>query len=156
MGIRSSWLLYMILCSEVYQNLMEVLDAFLEILRRPTIWGIILGMIMLLGPVSIAFLVGIVVGWAWKPGWASLGSCKLDFFAPSSPCAALLPSTVKAFGPTHTPNTGDSSSPYDSVDNKQATLVTLAPTSRLAFLIILANFYSCCCCCFYFFQLNSD
>lgn len=152
MGIWSSWLLYMILCLEVYQNLMEVLDAFLEILRRPTIWGIILGMIMLLGPVSIAFLVGIVVGWAWKPRWASLGSCKLDFFAPSSPCAALIPSTVEAFGPTHTPNTGDSSSAYDSVDNKQATLETLAPTSRLAFLIILGNFIVAVVVVFIFFN----
>lgn len=140
---------------------MELVDAFLEILRRPTIGGIILGMIMLLGPVSLAFLVGIMAGWAWKPRWASLGNCKFYISASSSPCTALLTPTIKAFGPTPTPNSGgDSSAAGDLVHNKQ---VTLAPTynamSRLACLIILGDFLLLLYLfyfCFYFSQSNSD
>lgn len=38
-------------------------------------------MILFLGPIWVAFLAGVVVGWVWKPKWASLGreelSCSL-------------------------------------------------------------------------------
>ncbi|KAL2249107.1 uncharacterized protein LOC105166783 [Sesamum indicum] len=78
---------------------MALVEAFLEILKRPTIWGMIIGMIQFLGPVWIAFLVGIMVGWVWKPRWASLGNCKFEFSAPSSP-AAVIPSPVQGFGST--------------------------------------------------------
>ncbi|KAI3471263.1 hypothetical protein Pfo_027926 [Paulownia fortunei] len=78
---------------------MALVEAFLEILRRPTIWAMIIGMIQFLGPVWIAFFLGIMVGWAWKPRWASLGNCKFEFSAPSSP-SALVPAPVKGFGST--------------------------------------------------------
>ncbi|KAL0382484.1 UNVERIFIED_CONTAM: hypothetical protein Scaly_0535700 [Sesamum calycinum] len=78
---------------------MALVEAFLEILKRPTIWAMIIGMIQFLGPIWIAFLVGIMVGWVWKPRWASLGNCKFEFSAPSSP-AALAPSPVQGFGST--------------------------------------------------------
>ncbi|XWS61414.1 hypothetical protein CRYUN_Cryun07bG0124000 [Craigia yunnanensis] len=35
-------------------------------------------MMLYLGPLWIAFLVGIIVGWAWKPKWASQGTHKLS------------------------------------------------------------------------------
>ncbi|CAA2965835.1 stAR-related lipid transfer 7, mitochondrial-like isoform X1 [Olea europaea subsp. europaea] len=73
---------------------MTLAEAFLEILERPTMGAIIIGMIQILGPVWIAFLLGIMVGWAWKPGWASLRKRKFDFSAPSSP-SALIPSPVQ-------------------------------------------------------------
>ncbi|KZV29930.1 hypothetical protein F511_28441 [Dorcoceras hygrometricum] len=75
---------------------MALVYAFLEILERPTIWAMILGMIHLLGPIWIAFLVGVTVGWAWKPRWASLGNRKFEFSAPSSP-SSLIPSPVSGF-----------------------------------------------------------
>lgn len=75
---------------------MALVEAFLEIFGRPTIWAMILGMIQLLGPVWIAFLVGVTVGWAWKPRWASLGNCKFEFSAPPSP-SSHVPSPVKGF-----------------------------------------------------------
>ncbi|KAL0340926.1 UNVERIFIED_CONTAM: hypothetical protein Sradi_4609400 [Sesamum radiatum] len=78
---------------------MALVEAFLEILKRPTIWAMIIGMIQFLGPIWVAFLVGIMVGWVWKPRWASLGNCKFEFSAPSSP-AALAPSPVQGFGST--------------------------------------------------------
>lgn len=97
---------------------MEVADAFLEILRRPTIAGMIVGMVMLLGPVWIAFLLGIMIGWVWKPRWASLGNCKFDFSAPSSPCSALIPSKVLSFG-APPPPTFASCAPDSFVEQKQ-------------------------------------
>uniref|UniRef100_A0A5B7BKA2 START domain-containing protein n=1 Tax=Davidia involucrata TaxID=16924 RepID=A0A5B7BKA2_DAVIN len=70
---------------------MALVGAFLEILQRPTIGGVITEMMVFLGPVWIAFLVGVMVGWAWKPRWASLGNnTKLNCSAPSSPTASIL------------------------------------------------------------------
>ncbi|KAL3521712.1 hypothetical protein ACH5RR_019861 [Cinchona calisaya] len=98
---------------------MAVADAFLEILRRPTIGEMVVGMIMLLVPVWVAFLVGIMVGWAWKPRWANLGNCKFDFSAPSSPSSFLIPSKVMSFAAPPAP----SCAPPDSfVDHKRITL----------------------------------
>lgn len=68
---------------------MSFVEAFLEILERPTVWAMVIGMIQFLGPVWIAFLFGLMVGWAWKPRWASLGNCKFDFSAPSSPSTVV-------------------------------------------------------------------
>ncbi|KAH6770989.1 Polyketide cyclase/dehydrase and lipid transport superfamily protein [Perilla frutescens var. hirtella] len=64
---------------------MAVAQAFLEILKKPGSWAMIIGVIQFLGPVWIGFLLGVMVGWAWKPRWATLGNCKFDFSAPSSP-----------------------------------------------------------------------
>lgn len=50
----------------------------------------ILGVIQLLGPVWVAFILGIMVGWAWKPRWATLRNCKFEFSAPTSPSSALI------------------------------------------------------------------
>ncbi|KAL3524464.1 hypothetical protein ACH5RR_017298 [Cinchona calisaya] len=99
---------------------MEIGNAFLEILRRPTIGGMMIGMIMLLGPVWIAFLLGIIVGWAWKPRWASFGNCKFDFSAPSSPSSALISSKVVCFGATPAPSFGSCASD-NLMEQKQIT-----------------------------------
>lgn len=45
--------------------------ALNEVLEKPSIGEICAGMIMYLGAVWIAFLVGLIVGWTWKPKWAS-------------------------------------------------------------------------------------
>ncbi|XP_071929286.1 uncharacterized protein [Coffea arabica] len=100
---------------------MAVADAFLEILTRPTMGGMVVGVIMLLGPVWVAFLLGVMLGWAWKPRWASLGNCKFDFSAPSSPCSSLLPSNVLSFGAPPPPIFA-SWSPDTSVEQRQDTL----------------------------------
>ncbi|KAG9455234.1 hypothetical protein H6P81_008138 [Aristolochia fimbriata] len=55
-----------------------VLDALLEILRRPTVGAVFMELLLFLGPLWIAVLVGLVVGWAWKPKWANLGREKAD------------------------------------------------------------------------------
>lgn len=78
---------------------MTLVEAFLDIFERPTLGVIIIGMMQFLGPIWIAFFFSIMVGWAWKPGWASLGKCKFDFSAPLSP-SALIPSPVQGLGST--------------------------------------------------------
>lgn len=59
---------------------MALVSAFLEILQRPTMGDVVIELIVFMVPVWIAVLVGVLVGWAWKPKWANL---KLDF--PDSP-----------------------------------------------------------------------
>ncbi|KAF3634100.1 hypothetical protein T459_09701 [Capsicum annuum] len=73
---------------------MVLAEAFMQILERPTIGAVFVEIIMFLGPVWIAFLFGIIVGWIWKPKWATWKNCKFDFSAPSSPTAALVPSST--------------------------------------------------------------
>ncbi|XP_057969690.1 uncharacterized protein LOC131158814 [Malania oleifera] len=59
---------------------MALVSALLEILRRPSIWDIWVDLILFVAPLWIAVLVGVLVGWAWKPSWANLGRDVLDFF----------------------------------------------------------------------------
>lgn len=76
---------------------MVLVEEFLEILERPTIGAVFVEIMVFLGPVWIAFLVGITVGWIWKPKWAAWKNCKFDFSVPSSPSASV-PSTSKPQG----------------------------------------------------------
>ncbi|CAA3009981.1 stAR-related lipid transfer 7, mitochondrial-like isoform X1 [Olea europaea subsp. europaea] len=78
---------------------MTLVEAFLDIFERPTLGAIIIGMTQFLGPVWIAFFLGIMVGWVWKPGWANLGKHKFDFSAPSS-LSSLITSPVQGLGST--------------------------------------------------------
>ncbi|KAF5810131.1 putative START domain-containing protein [Helianthus annuus] len=48
---------------------------FSETLRRPTS-GV--DMLVILGLVLIGFLIGIVVGWVWRPRWAGFSDCVFD------------------------------------------------------------------------------
>lgn len=60
--------------------------------------------VVFLGPLWTAFLVGIVIGWAWKPKWATFGqenlgctvSKALDLSMPSSPSRSMM-SPLKGF-----------------------------------------------------------
>ncbi|CAL5364626.1 hypothetical protein CsSME_00002075 [Camellia sinensis var. sinensis] len=78
---------------------MALFGAFLEILEKPTIGGgVFVDMMMFLVPLWIAFLVGIMVGWVWKPRWAILGyNGKFNCSPFSSSLAAVIPSPVKGF-----------------------------------------------------------
>ncbi|CAN4089465.1 unnamed protein product [Withania somnifera] len=81
----------------------------MEILERPTIGAVLVEIMMFLGPVWIAFLVGIMVGWIWKHKWASWKNCKFDFSAPSAPTVALVPSTSEVLKLTEAQENFDSS-----------------------------------------------
>ncbi|KAF7816626.1 StAR-related lipid transfer protein 7, mitochondrial [Senna tora] len=52
---------------------MSLIQSIYDIWENPTILGVCTGMVLFFGPIWVAFLVGVVVGWAWKPKWASLG-----------------------------------------------------------------------------------
>lgn len=61
-------------------------------LENPAILGACTAVAVFFSPVWVAFFFGVVVGWFWKPKWASLGKQKLttslakslDFASPSS------------------------------------------------------------------------
>lgn len=85
---------------------MALPQPFYDMMENPTILGVCTGMAMFLGPIWLAFFVGIIVGWLWKPKWASLGKEKLtnslakslDFCSPfsSSPSKAVF-SPIKSY-----------------------------------------------------------
>ncbi|KAI5656288.1 hypothetical protein M9H77_25081 [Catharanthus roseus] len=54
---------------------MVLASALLEILQRPTIADVIAELMVFIAPLWIAVLVGVLVGWAWKPKWANF-SCE--------------------------------------------------------------------------------
>ncbi|KAL8150327.1 hypothetical protein V2J09_020135 [Rumex salicifolius] len=43
----------------------------LGILERPTLWEVLLDLIIVAVPLWIAVIVGVVIGWSWKPRWAN-------------------------------------------------------------------------------------
>lgn len=55
-----------------------LVSVFLEILRRPTIGDVLAELMMFMAPLWIAVVVGVLVGWTWKPKWANLGREALD------------------------------------------------------------------------------
>ncbi|PKU76608.1 hypothetical protein MA16_Dca001213 [Dendrobium catenatum] len=48
-----------------------ILDALIEILRKPIIGDIVLQLTLFAAPLWISIFVGLVVGWVWKPRWAT-------------------------------------------------------------------------------------
>ncbi|GMY07619.1 star-related lipid transfer protein 7, mitochondrial [Fagus crenata] len=63
---------------------MALIDALYEILER-------LGMVVVfLGPIGVAFFIGIIIGWAWKPKLSYSVSKAFDLSSPSSPLASVM------------------------------------------------------------------
>ncbi|KAK4770713.1 hypothetical protein SAY87_031245 [Trapa incisa] len=75
---------------------MALLSLIYEIFQRPTIEGVMGELVMLMVPVWIAVIVGILVGWAWKPKWAHLGKELLDEPVESSAVSPSAHSTSKS------------------------------------------------------------
>ncbi|PNS99681.1 hypothetical protein POPTR_015G005000v4 [Populus trichocarpa] len=85
---------------------MALIEALYEVLENPSsMLGVCTEMVGLLGPLWVAFLIGLVLGWSWKPKWVTRESDKLtccvskilDSSLPSSPCRSLM-SPLKTFG----------------------------------------------------------
>ncbi|CAN4127108.1 unnamed protein product [Withania somnifera] len=51
---------------------MGLVAALAEILQRPSTGEVIIELGMFMAPIWIAVVVGVLVGWAWKPKWANL------------------------------------------------------------------------------------
>lgn len=43
----------------------------MEIMRKPTIGGVVSELAFFATPLWVAVFVGLVVGWAWRPSWAA-------------------------------------------------------------------------------------
>ncbi|KAG6746565.1 hypothetical protein POTOM_048917 [Populus tomentosa] len=85
---------------------MALIEALYEVLDNPSsILGVFTEIMGLLGPLWVAFLIGLMLGWSWKPKWVTRESDKLtccvskilDSSLPSSPCRSLM-SPLKTFG----------------------------------------------------------
>ncbi|XP_057478584.1 uncharacterized protein LOC130765974 [Actinidia eriantha] len=100
---------------------MALIAAFLEFLERPTIGGVLVDMLLFLVPVWIAFVVGVIVGWAWKPRWAATQGYngKFNFSAVPSPSVDVISSPVKGLGSTQSLNSFGSCAMEDGVDKEQ-------------------------------------
>jgi type IV secretory pathway TrbD component len=48
-----------------------VLSAVARVLEQPTAWGAAREMALLAGPLWAAVLLGLLLGWAWRPRWAA-------------------------------------------------------------------------------------
>ncbi|GLT64644.1 hypothetical protein SLA2020_371240 [Shorea laevis] len=72
---------------------MGLVAVFLEILRQPTIGGVVRELMMFIAPLWVAVIVGVLVGWAWKPKWANLGREMLEDCSASKDTAAASPNT---------------------------------------------------------------
>ncbi|WOL04339.1 hypothetical protein Cni_G13060 [Canna indica] len=48
-----------------------ILNALLEVLRKPTMADVVAELAILAAPLWIAALVGLLLGWAWRPRWAA-------------------------------------------------------------------------------------
>lgn len=57
---------------------MALVAALLEILEKPSFGEVLLELVMFMGPIWIAVVVGVLVGWVWKPKWAKLGPDSFD------------------------------------------------------------------------------
>lgn len=58
--------------------LMALLSILAEILGRPRIVDVFGELMILIAPLWIAVIVGVLVGWTWKPKWANLGREMMD------------------------------------------------------------------------------
>lgn len=61
--------------------IMALVAAFLELLQRPTVGEAMFELMVFMAPIWVAVLVGVLVGWAWKPKWAKLYPDFLDSIA---------------------------------------------------------------------------
>ncbi|KAK3155898.1 hypothetical protein QOZ80_2AG0100050 [Eleusine coracana subsp. coracana] len=48
-----------------------VLSAVARVLEQQTAWGVVWEMVLLAGPLWAAALIGLLLGWAWRPRWAA-------------------------------------------------------------------------------------
>ncbi|KAK4748714.1 hypothetical protein SAY87_015300 [Trapa incisa] len=76
---------------------MALMSLISDILRRPTIAGVLGGLVTLMAPVWIAVVVGVLVGWAWKPKWANFGKELLNGSNESSSASTALASSIPSF-----------------------------------------------------------
>ncbi|GLT48310.1 hypothetical protein SLA2020_219420 [Shorea laevis] len=86
---------------------MALIEALRGIFQKSTKGEVCLEILEFLGPVCFAFLVGLIIGWVWKPKWAILGRHKsrcevsksLNLSSPFSSSSSSSPSSPSGFSP---------------------------------------------------------
>jgi hypothetical protein len=68
-----------------------VLSAVARVLQQPTVWGAAWEMALLAGPLWAAALIGLLLGWAWRPRWAAglVATADGRHHAPAPPFASV-------------------------------------------------------------------
>ncbi|GMP35377.1 hypothetical protein CsSME_00007836 [Camellia sinensis var. sinensis] len=74
---------------------MALVSALFEILQRPTIWDVLIELMIFMAPLWIAVFIGVMVGWAWKPNWANLAPHSLS--SPSKASGLKLKLLLSSF-----------------------------------------------------------
>lgn len=68
---------------------------------NPLIWGFSAAMNMLFTPMWLVFFLGVIVGWLWKPNWATSLAKSFDFASPFS-CSPVF-SPLKFYSSSSSP-----------------------------------------------------
>lgn len=109
---------------------MGLVSAMFEILQRPTIAGVVGELMMFMAPLWIAVIVGVLVGWSWRPKWADLGRELLvsSVSSTAAAAAATMMTTMVAESSSPPPSSDDtpaatSSSSSSSEDKDSQSLI---------------------------------
>ncbi|KAL5551496.1 hypothetical protein UlMin_001672 [Ulmus minor] len=77
---------------------MALVTVLLEVLRRPSMVEVLGELAMFIAPLWIAVFVGVLVGWAWKPNWASLVGRESDCSVSKQGSSSSSPTSSTGFG----------------------------------------------------------
>ncbi|CAN1299548.1 StAR-related lipid transfer protein 7, mitochondrial, partial [Linum perenne] len=69
---------------------MALWSLLLDILQRPKLLDVLAELTMLAAPLWIAVIIGVLVGWSWKPKWAVLSAQSSVLQSPASSSFKLL------------------------------------------------------------------
>ncbi|KAK8685104.1 hypothetical protein V6N13_041113 [Hibiscus sabdariffa] len=70
---------------------MGLVSVFWGVLRKPTIGDVLSELLVFIAPLWAAVVVGVLVGWVWKPKWANLGR---DMFMEDSTASSSEPNST--------------------------------------------------------------
>ncbi|KAL8139045.1 hypothetical protein V2J09_005046 [Rumex salicifolius] len=77
---------------------MALASMLMGIFERPTTWEVLIDLMIITIPLWIAVLVGLLLGWSWRPKWANF------FTAFPIPCFSSLKSKLPIFTPSISSN----------------------------------------------------
>ncbi|KAF9600807.1 hypothetical protein IFM89_012546 [Coptis chinensis] len=56
--------------------IMALVSTLVEFYENQTVWGVLEQLVLYVGPLWVALLIGIVIGWVWRPKWVCLSVSK--------------------------------------------------------------------------------
>ncbi|KAM7280210.1 hypothetical protein ACFE04_007344 [Oxalis oulophora] len=106
---------------------MALCSIIMEVLNKPTIWGVLSELMMLMTPLWIAVTTGVLVGWAWKPNWAN--NLRLDKIDSSSGNTSVVVSKESCLGSIASLNFFKFQLPWCSTDATNKDSLPVSPPS---------------------------